>query len=189
MSKRRNGFNSWFTTYFVVFSYLLVALETFSAGIDAHHRWFMQMTFDLVIAAFWAGLGIVFSRMAYKDGKLDGDLEGLEKMGEMLERLTEAEKAREEKPDHKKQLTETLMAIMNEVTGGNRPPKPNEVATIAAKFHEATGDHYVKLTLETGGMRVEIKDQPFEKPKPRKPRASRAKKLEQTELVPEKDAK
>ena len=183
--------NKFFRTWFIGFSYIIVGLEAFSAGVDSVHHWWAQVVFDLVICAFWVGMGLLFAHMAYKDGKLDADMDNLKRTSKLFDELANLEQDRMKaamaaKPiNHQKELSDTLMGIINDVTGGNRPPKPQELATIAGKFHEATQDHWVKITLQSGGMNVEIKNQPFEKAKARKPRASRAKKLEQTELVPQ----
>lgn len=95
MNKRKHNRSPfrWFTTYFVFFSYLIVGLEMFNAGTDVHHRYWSDLTFDIIIAVFWAGIGIMMARMAYKDGKLDGDIEGLEKMGELLDMIAQHEAA------------------------------------------------------------------------------------------------
>lgn len=89
--KRNRSPFSWFTTYYIFFAFLIVGLEMFNAGADVHHRYFADMVFDIIISCFWAGIALLFSRMAYQDGKLDGDLEGLEKMGELLDALAKHE--------------------------------------------------------------------------------------------------
>lgn len=93
MSKRKHNRSpfSWFTTYYTLFAFLIVGLEMFSASTDVHHRYWADLTFDIIISVFWAGLALLFSRMAYQDGKLDGDIEGLEKMGELLDMIAQHE--------------------------------------------------------------------------------------------------
>lgn len=55
-------------------------------------------------------------------------------------------------------------------TVGDRPPKPSEFKKVEAKFHEITGDHFVKLEAVKGTNRpnVTIQDKPFKRPATKK---------------------
>lgn len=108
-------------------------------------------------------------------------------MSEMLKKLSDAEEERANQPDHKDQMTNTLMEVIDSVTGGSRPPTQKEVPEIEAKFHEATGDHYAKLTVQQGGMQVEISSNPISRPKPRKRAPRKPQEPTQTALPVDKD--
>lgn len=184
------------TKLLAAYGVALALLFTFIAGVDATHRHWFQIGVDAVIVLFGLGFTLIMRAADLDEIRQEVAEEMAEEAKEKLDKIFEAAAEAMSKDlgkllppqeqDHKKQMTDTLMHIIDEVTGGNRPPKPTELATIAAKFHEATGDHFVRITLQAGGMQVEIKNEPFEAPKKRAPRKPRTPKLEQTELVPEK---
>lgn len=67
--------------------------------------------------------------------------------------------------DHRAKIEKAMHDAL-EVIGADRPPKPSEFKKVEDKFHELTGDHYLKLTVEKGEKRpnAEVSNEPFTTP-------------------------
>jgi hypothetical protein len=142
-------------------SVTLVAFLVFITGYDiARRRWADAVYFG-IMAIWWLAIGVFITINEAKSAQLDRDFERIKgrldsELGDLLEEL----KDKVSESSHKAKLTNTMTEIIDEVTGGNRPPTEAEVTDIQAKFLEKT-DHYLRLTLKQGGMQVEISEEPF----------------------------
>lgn len=153
-----------FQTLFLVLAFVMFGFQMFLLGISVSDGKTENIVSNGILALFWA-LAIAIQ---WHSKKLDLEMENMTRDLERMEKLAEFAKEladlAEPKKSHQDELTEILMAIIDDVTGGNRPPTADEIPKVEAAFHESTDDHYVKLTLVEGGMEVEISRQPFDVP-------------------------
>lgn len=153
------------TNLFAAFCTVLTGFFLFDAGLAAGHRWYASMTLDLILGGFFAGTLALIVKDRVQDAIRDGLGEMAEEAKEKLDEIFQhaVDSTRNSLGgalpviSHEAKMTDTLMHCIDEVTGGNRPPTPEDLAEIEKRFAAASGDHTVKLTLGQGGMEVEIK--------------------------------
>ena len=150
----------------------LVILESILVGLALRAGQWDNAIFAILFLAFWVFAVVWFHIMALRER--EGDVELRHQKEEMKKNvdklLAEMLKGFDEAHGHDKALEDALDQATQEIKKGNRTPlKPSEYAKVEKRFHEITGDHYIKLTQNKNGKAdVTISDTPFTKPTTKK---------------------
>lgn len=165
--KVRRTFQDRFDKLFTALTFVMFPLSFMLAGININEGDVDNIVINLVLGVFWGGVLVIthFSRIAKV--QLDGVEENIKVLGKIIE---VAEAAKKLADGHT--IDDHLMSIIDRVTGGNRPPRTDEIEQIQRLFHEETGLH-AKLTLVAGGLHMEISKDPKAPQKARKPAQKR----------------
>lgn len=148
------SFNKFLGAFSVVFALYMM----FVAGISANKHQYADMVLNLLFAVFWTGVA-VFMALDWISSR---ERARIAKADELLDLMTSIinKSRRNNDVAHAKKLSDTLMNISHEVTGGKRAPRGVEIQQIQDQFFQETG-HYAKITPEgEKGVSVEISDDP-----------------------------
>lgn len=150
-----------FNKVFIGVIFFLVLFYSFFLGVDVTNGDTKEAIVDGVLLGFWLFALVFFIAMNRTSDKLDRELEQSSKnldkaMDDLLGHI-------KENRDHRVRLEKALHQANLDVCG-ERAPKPSEFKKVEARFHELTGDHYLRLSAEKGDKRpgAEISDEPFE---------------------------
>lgn len=187
-------------------SLLMALFFSFLAGLAASHRWYQAMSVDLTVVVAWVTFGLIAFAQYVHDVRWGEKSKALEIVEKALNTLKESKElvkiaesavdkameaidtASKESPQeaHAREMTELMAKIIDEVTGGGRPPKGAEITKAKKLFHERTGDHYAKIHGNgSEEVTIEIHNHPFKSTKraPRKPTTPVVSKSEQRRLA------
>lgn len=158
-----------FNRVFVALTLLLTIFYAFWLGADINAGDTKEAIADGILLAFWLFAFVFFGAMTAFENKAERELEEssrkLDKaMGELLSKLKADH-------DHDARLEDALEQATAEIKKGSTSPlKPSQYPAIEKRFHELTGDHYLKLEKAANGKAdVTISDVPFQKPARKKP--------------------
>jgi hypothetical protein len=143
-----------FNKVFIGLTLFLTLFYAFWLGMDVKAGDSKEAIADGVLLGFWLFAFIFFSAMTAFERKMDRELEESRKdldkaMDDLLGHV-------KKDIDHKHRIHEAMHEAL-ETIGADRPPKPSEYKKVEDKFHELTGDHYLKLTAEKGDKRPSAK--------------------------------
>lgn len=152
-----------FQKVFLLLAFTLIVLQAAYLGADLQANDGKEAVVDGILLVFWIFTFGLFMLMNRAEAKLDRELEESKKnldkaMGDMFGAI-------KKDIDHRAKIEKALHDSL-EVIGADRPPKPSEFKKVEDKFHELTGDHYLKLTVEKGEKRTnaEVSNEPFTTP-------------------------
>lgn len=161
----REKFHKRFDRLFAALAAIMAPLSFVLVGISIGTENVPGAIINAVLAVFWAGTLFILHQKRLDDVHF----EHFKRSADLIDKLAEAaakhlhnvKKDSELAEDHT--VEDHLMAIINDVTGGDRPPRIEDIEQIQARFNAETGLH-VKLELVAGGINVQISDRPS-KPK------------------------
>lgn len=152
-----------FNKVFVALTLLLTIFYAFWLGADIQAGNTKEAIADGILLSFWLFAFVFFTAMFAFERKMDRELDESRKnldkaMDDLLGHL-------KENRDHRVRLEKALHQANLDVCG-ERPPKPSEFKKIEARFHDITGDHYLRLSKQKGEVKpgAEISDEPFVAP-------------------------
>lgn len=151
------------TIFSKAWAIMILALVVFTSmfvGMDLADGDWQGAIINGILLAFWVFAAVWYHAMALRERNIDLEFEksknDFEKtMDDMLGSI-------KKDIDHRMKI-EKAMAQAIDVIGADRPPKPSEFKKVEDRFHEITGDHYLKLSVEKGDKRpsAEVSDKPF----------------------------
>lgn len=156
-----------FQKLFMAMVFLLVVLQALWLGMDLQAGDGKEATTDAILLAFWSFTFVFFAVMNAQERKLDRELEESRKN---LDNAMEGLIGHIKEEAEQKHRIEKALHKASKLVVGDRPPKPSEFKKVEDKFHEITGDLYLRLVVEKGDKRpgAEISDEPFTKPTTKK---------------------
>lgn len=187
MDKTFNRLNAWFMIMFGV----MIIFEAFELGLALGERRWESIAINGILLLMWIGslLIITASRLSYNKSevataRLEGKLEALQEVGDILEKKQEALNDKEEQL-----LLDMLLAVSKDITKEHRAPTEEEIPLIEKAFHDNT-DKYVQLTLKRDfdghtSVETEFSEKPFP-PRGTKPKATKKAKGESLDGIKKK---
>lgn len=152
-----------FNKAFLALVLLLTIFYAYWLGVDVQAGNTKEAIADGILLVFWLFAFVFFMVMHAQERKMDREFEESRKKldGAMDDLMGTIKKD----IDHRAKIEKAMHDAL-EVIGADRPPKPSEFKKVEDRFHELTGDHYLKLTVEKGDKRpsAEVSDEPFTTP-------------------------
>lgn len=174
---------------------ILALVQAFQLGADVQKHDLVSAIVNLVVCGIFLALAYYIIR-----DTINGSVGAMTKRVDSLEARVKGDLAQAiasvkvpQPKNREDRLVEQLLAIVHEITGGDRPPRTDEIEQVKRLFNEKT-DHFAKIKVVKGGCEVEISNKPFapakraaKKPELKKPGNAAGKvKVTDKKVVPKK---